>query len=153
MKRPIRYPLTVFYDASCPMCATEMQALRERDCHGRLELVDCSAADFDDTGFLAAGVNRQDLMTLIHAHDAYGRWLVGPDCFAAVYGAVGLKTPAAMWSAPRLRPFWNVLYPWVARNRQRLSRLGFHRLLARIMRNLPSSSCTDRCERHHAAYR
>ncbi len=48
MNRPPRYPLTVFYDASCPMCASEMHALRDLDREGRLELVDCSAAQFSD---------------------------------------------------------------------------------------------------------
>jgi len=133
VNRPIAYPLTVYYDASCPLCATEMHALRERDDSGRLELVDCSAADFDDAGLLASGVNRDKLMTLIHARDAYGRWLIGPDCFAAVYAAAGLKRPAALWSNPRVQPLWKRLYPWIARNRQRLSRLGAHRLLARII--------------------
>ena len=41
-------PLTVYYDKSCPMCATEMQVIRGLDWRGRLKLVDCSAADFDD---------------------------------------------------------------------------------------------------------
>ena len=141
MNRPIAYPLTVYYDASCPLCATEMHALRDRDPSGNLGLVDCSAADFDDSGLLASGVNREKLMTLIHARDAYGRWLVGPDCFAAVYGAVGLKSAAAVWGSPRLQPIWKSLYPWVARNRQRLSRLGAHRLLARILPRPPAREC------------
>ena len=37
------YPLKIFYDASCPVCALEMDQLRARDAAGRLELVDMSA--------------------------------------------------------------------------------------------------------------
>jgi predicted DCC family thiol-disulfide oxidoreductase YuxK len=129
IKRAVRYPLTVYYDASCPMCASEMHVLRDRDRDGRLQLVDCSAADFDDTALLASGVDREKLMTLIHGRDAYGRWLVGPDCFQAAYGAVGLKLAARVWGSHRLRPIWRRVYPWIARNRQLLSRIGAHRLI------------------------
>jgi predicted DCC family thiol-disulfide oxidoreductase YuxK len=122
MRRPVRYPLTVFYDASCPMCATEMQALRDRDRQGRLELVDCSAHDFDDAGLLAEGVTREKLMTLIHARDAHGRWLVGIDCYEAMYRAVGLEAASRLWGGP-LRPLFELVYPWIARHRQQLSRL------------------------------
>ncbi|HZM36614.1 MAG TPA: hypothetical protein VFC18_19280 [Burkholderiales bacterium] len=31
MSRLPRYPLTVFYDRSCPLCAEEMHALKARD--------------------------------------------------------------------------------------------------------------------------
>ena len=39
-----RYPLTIYYDASCPLCAAEMHALRDEDHACRLRLVDCSAS-------------------------------------------------------------------------------------------------------------
>ena len=46
--KPLRYPLTVFYDASCPLCATELHALRD-GCFGRgtrrgLFLIDVSGS-------------------------------------------------------------------------------------------------------------
>jgi predicted DCC family thiol-disulfide oxidoreductase YuxK len=136
--RPLRYPLTVFYDASCPICASEMHSLRQRDAHRRLELVDCSAAAFSDEGLRAEGITREKLMMLIHARDAYGRWLVGPDCFAAVYAAVGLEAAARVWGSARLRPLLSRLYPWIAGHRQLLSRVGLHRVVAWI---IPKGEC------------
>jgi len=135
MKRPLVYPLTVFYDASCPMCASEMQALRARDTRGHLAPVDCSAPQFDDEeGLLAEGITREKLMTLIHARDARGRWLVGVDCFEAAYRAVGLEGAARLWGDRRLRPVLQRVYPWIARHRQTLSRLGMNALVRLMLR-------------------
>jgi len=122
-------PLTVYYDQSCPLCATEMHALRDLDWRGRLKLVDCSTPEFNDRNAAAAGVTREQLMERIHARDPEGRWLVGIDAFEAVYASAGLQGAARFWGNPRLRPLLDRIYPWVARNRQFLSRLGLHRLV------------------------
>jgi predicted DCC family thiol-disulfide oxidoreductase YuxK len=120
----IRYPLTVFYDASCPMCAAEMHALKKLD-HERLELVDCSAAEFDETVLAGVGITRADLMARIHARDAHGRWLIALDAIEAAYRAVGLERAADLWGSRRLRPLLDPLYRWLARHRQMLSRVWF----------------------------
>ena len=133
MNRPLRYPLTVFYDASCAMCAAEMHGLREHDRHGRIELVDCSAADFDDEGLRADGITKEKLMALVHARDAHGRWLVGIDCFEAVYSAAGLEARARIWGDPKLRPLLGRAYPWIARHRQTLSHLGVSRVVGWLL--------------------
>jgi predicted DCC family thiol-disulfide oxidoreductase YuxK len=132
--RPTRYPLTVFYDASCPLCATEMHALRDLDAAARLELVDCSAARFSDEGLRAEGITRERLMGRMHARDAHGRWLVGIAAFEAIYRAAGLEHAARLWGSPRWRPVFERLYPWVARYRQLLSRLGVHHLVRRLIK-------------------
>jgi predicted DCC family thiol-disulfide oxidoreductase YuxK len=129
-----RYPLTVFYDASCPLCAAEMRALREKDTAGRIELVDCSAPEFDDTVLAGAPITRQDLMERIHARDAHGRWLRGVDVFEAVYRAVGLEGAARTWGDPRWRRLLDRLYPWIARHRWLLSRLRLHAIVGRLIR-------------------
>jgi predicted DCC family thiol-disulfide oxidoreductase YuxK len=131
---PTRYPLTVFYDASCPLCATEMQALRDLDAAERLQLVDCSAARFSDEGLRAEGITRERLMGRIHARDAHGRWLVGIAAFEAIYRAAGLEHTARLWGSPRWRPVFERIYPWVARYRQLLSRLGAHHLVRHLIR-------------------
>ena len=125
--RPVRFPLTIFYDASCPMCAGEMRVLKARDRGNRLALVDCSAPEFEEDELLGDGLRRSDLMNLIHARDAHGRWFVGPDALALAYGAAGLETMAHFWGSSRLRPWLGRLYPWIARHRRILSRLGLNR--------------------------
>jgi len=130
---PVQYPLTVFYDASCPMCASEMHAIKTLDRDGRIVLVDCSASGFDDSALAEGGYCRVDAMTLIHARDADGRWLIGIDVFQAAYRAAGLATIARFWGSRRLRPLLERIYPWVARHRQRLSGLGLNHLVRLVM--------------------
>ena len=79
------------------------------------------------------GYCRVDAMRLIHARDADGRWLIGVDVFEAAYRAAGLELIARVWGSRRLRPLLERLYPWVARHRQRLSRLGFNLLVRLVM--------------------
>lgn len=127
-------PLTVYYDKSCPLCSTEMDALCELDWRGRLKLVDCSAEGFDDSAVAKEGVTREAMMTRLHARDPEGRWLKGLDAFEAVYAAAGLDRAARLWAHPRLRPVLERIYPWIARSRQPLSRLGLHRVVGPLIR-------------------
>lgn len=137
MRRPvttdIAYPLTIFYDASCPLCRKEMQALCDYDTDSRLMLVDCSGPGFADADASRKGISTADMMRLIHARDADGRWFIGVDVFVIAYGAAGIEFMARFWSHRLLRPLWDRLYPWVARHRMGLSALGitggFDRLL------------------------
>lgn len=131
--KPLRFPLTIFYDASCSLCANEMRALAARDGGRKLLLVDCSSAQFDETVLAGTPIRRHHLMELIHARDAHGTWLIGLDVFEVAYAAAGLDRMAAIWGDARLRPFLGRLYPWIARNRQMLSRLGLSRLIRLVI--------------------
>ena len=125
-------PLTVYYDKSCPLCATEMHVLHGLN-PGGVSLVDCSAREFDERTVACEGITREALMTRIHARDAQGRWLTGLDAFEAVYATAGLQGAARFWGSTRLRPAMNRIYPWIARHRQALSRLGLHRLVGMLL--------------------
>jgi len=124
-----RVPLTVYYDKSCPMCSTEMHALRDRDWRGRLKLVDCSAPDFDETELRREGLHRDEVMARMHARDPEGRWLVALDAFEAIYAAAEFPAAARVWGNTRLRPLLDPLYSWIARHRWLLSKLGVHHIL------------------------
>lgn len=136
----LAYPLTVYYDASCPLCRNEMEALKARDAEDLLRLVDCS------TGIVAvAGVTRDAMMARIHAQDAAGRWLRGLDVFAAVYGAAGFPVLARVYASSRLRPLLDHGYAWVAGHRQFLSRLGLSRLFRLVPARRPAcKACAPR---------
>jgi predicted DCC family thiol-disulfide oxidoreductase YuxK len=120
----LAYPLTIYYDASCPLCRAELETLKARDGDHLLRLVDCSADAFDDADARVHGVTRDAMMRRIHARDAAGRWLQGLDVFTAVYRAAGLFFLARIYASRRLRPLLDRLYPWIADHRQMLSRLG-----------------------------
>ena len=143
----VTYPLRVYYDRSCPLCRSEMHALKQYDDRQRLELVDCSPPDFSDEIAREAGHERSAMMRLIHARDADGKWLVGVPVFEAAYAATGILGIEKMWANPILKPFWNAIYPWVADHRMGLSRLGLNRIFGWMVRraakkaSLKSQAC------------
>jgi predicted DCC family thiol-disulfide oxidoreductase YuxK len=122
------FPLTVYYDASCPLCRAEMEAMKARDARDVLRLVDCSAPAFDGAACAAEGVTPATMMARIHARDADGRWWRGLDVFAAVYGAAGYGRAVRVYASPLLRPLLDRVYPWIADHRYLLSRLPLPRL-------------------------
>lgn len=128
------FPLTIYYDASCPLCAREMHALKDYDRGQRLRLVDCSEVGFSDPDAADAGVTRAQMMELIRARDADGRWFVGVDVFVLAYEAAGLAGISSLWANRALRPLWDRLYPWVARHRMGLSKIGFTEPFNRLVR-------------------
>lgn len=138
------WPLRIFYDASCPLCAAEMHGLRERDTQARLQLVDCSAPGFDQAELAAAGIPLQTALNHIHARDAAGHWHRGVAVFELAYTAAGIGWVARLLGKPWLRPLLDTAYPWVVRSRGLLARLGLVPLLAALMRRgRAQSACTD----------
>ncbi len=122
------WPLTIYYDASCPLCAREIGTLAACDRASRLNLIDCSPLEFNDTQVTEVGLNRQELMLAIHARDSAGKWYRGIDVFVLAYHAAGLHGAARAFGHRRWRPVFDWLYPRVARHRMLLSRLGLTNL-------------------------
>lgn len=128
------WPLTIYYDASCPMCRAELHGLKARDHDGRLRLVDCSAPGFHDPHLAAAGISVDTAMAHIQARDADGRWFDGVGVFERAYAGAGLAWVARLLGLRWLRPVLDRAYPVVARNRGWLSKLGLAPLLGWAMR-------------------
>jgi predicted DCC family thiol-disulfide oxidoreductase YuxK len=119
-----QYPLTVYFDASCGLCNSEMQAIKIHDSEQRLILVDCSSQSFDDAPCRADGISRQELMACLHVRDSAGVWIKGVAAFELLYRTVKMPTLALLWGGRFTRPVMERAYPWVARHRRFLSWTG-----------------------------
>ena len=128
----IIYPLTIYYDASCPLCATEMHTIKETDFKNQLILVDCSNDNFSEPAFCPT--NKAAMMERIHAQDATGAWIKGVDVFAVAYNAAGFKQLSSFWGSATLKPLLSRIYPFIADNRQWLSRTPLPYLLNKLLR-------------------
>jgi len=114
------YPLQVFYDGSCSVCAAEMDVYRLKEHGGRLQFVDISAPEFDPAPY---GITLEAFMYEMHAIDREKRVYRGVEAFAAIwqafpdhplYGLLGalvmfpgvnLLARTAYWSFARMRKF------------------------------------------------
>ena len=111
----LTWPVRVYFDASCRLCAAEMHNLRVRDQARRLRFVDCSTP-----GFAAGPVPTAQLMQAMHCQDARGQVFAGVDAFRVLYHAVGLDSVQHALANPLIGGLSRRLYPWVARHRQQL---------------------------------
>lgn len=120
--------LTIYFDASCRLCSSEMHNIKQHDTENCLTLVDCSSSNFDDSTFKLEGIDQQAMMNCLHARNEQGDWIKGVAAFELIYRSAGMASIAALWGHRFSRPFAERLYPWVVRHRQFLSDLGVHKL-------------------------
>jgi len=114
------YPMTIYFDASCPLCHGEIRNLMLRNTNHLLEFVDASPLDFVSP---IAGVSRTDLMNMIHATTSENQIIRGVEVFRLAYNAVGLGWLWAPTGWPLLRQLADRAYPVLVRNRYRIPRL------------------------------
>ena len=114
-----QYPITLLYDAACPVCSLEMDHLRQRDAAGRLRFIDIAAPGFDAAPW---GTTHAALDAELHAVCADGRVLIGMPALRAAYAAVGLGWVMAASGFGPLSPLADAAYRIFARHRRGISR-------------------------------
>jgi predicted DCC family thiol-disulfide oxidoreductase YuxK len=112
------FPLTLYVDLDCPLCAREVRWLHEHANHDQLIFVDISADTFDER---SVGRARDELNRRLHARSADGQWLVGIDATLWSWRAAGVGGWVAPLGWKPLRPVFNVLYALFARFRPHLA--------------------------------
>jgi predicted DCC family thiol-disulfide oxidoreductase YuxK len=122
------YPLTLFYDAACPVCALEMDELRVRDRAGRLVFVDIGAPGFDASRY---GATWAQMDAQIHALRPDGSLVRGVEVLRLAYAAVGLGWVLRPTGWAPLRPLFDAGYRVFARHRRTISRVA-EPLIARV---------------------
>ena len=144
-----QYPLTLLYDAACPVCSLEMDHLRERDTAGRLLFVNIAEPGFDPNRY---GAPLADMNAVIHGIQPDGRLLRGVEVLRLAYAAVGLGWVVRPTGWPLLRPAFDLGYRLFARHRMRISAvLGpiivavRNRRAKRRLRDM--QECKDHCAR------
>jgi len=139
------YPMTLLYDASCPVCSLEMDHLRERSRDGRLLFVDISAPGFDPRPY---GATLEAMNAEIHAVCADGRLMKGVQVLRLAYEAVGLGWVMRPVGFGPLRGVSELAYRAFARHRQGISRaaaplIGFIRAMRARRVNERMRRCAD----------
>jgi predicted DCC family thiol-disulfide oxidoreductase YuxK len=143
------YPLTLLYDAACPVCALEMDHLRARNDAGRLAFVDISAPGFDPAPY---GATFAEMDAQIHAVRADGQLMKGVQVLRLAYEAVGLGWVMRPVGFAPLRGPSELAYRLFARHRRTISRIAAPlidgvraccaRQMARRMRDCADGACT-----------
>lgn len=118
---PPAYPLTLLYDAACPVCSLEMDHLRERDAAGRLTFVDIAAPGFDAAAY---GATYAALDAELHGVWADGTVVKGLATLRAAYAAVGLGWVLRPTGLAPVRPVFDLAYRLFARYRRPISRVA-----------------------------
>ena len=78
------FPLRVFYDGSCVVCATEIEHYMRKECGGNLVAIDISDPEFDPTPY---GITLDAFMYELHAVDRDGVVYRGIAAFQAIWHA------------------------------------------------------------------
>ncbi|MBY6195787.1 thiol-disulfide oxidoreductase DCC family protein [Vibrio hangzhouensis] len=109
--------LTLFFDATCPLCVREMRALKRQDHSNAIVLVDIFSDRFDDFPEIDVASASEQL----HAYDDKGQLYTGLDVTYRAWRIVGKGYLYGFTRWPLLRPFCDWLYLRFAKHRYRIS--------------------------------
>jgi predicted DCC family thiol-disulfide oxidoreductase YuxK len=112
------FPLTLFYDAGCAVCALEMDHLRARCTEGSLNFIDISAAGFDPARH---GLTMAALDAEIHGVQPDGTVIRGVPVLRLAYEVAGMGWVLRPTGWPVLRPVFDLGYRLFARHRRAIS--------------------------------
>ncbi|WLH37970.1 DUF393 domain-containing protein [Pseudomonas sp. FP2196] len=101
------WPLTLYFDGECPLCAREIKLLRQHAVETRLCFIDLSHEDFDPA---ALGFTLKQMQSSLHARFDDGRWVKGLDATLWSWRAAGLGVWVAPLSWRLTRPLFAIAY-------------------------------------------
>jgi predicted DCC family thiol-disulfide oxidoreductase YuxK len=101
------WPLTLYFDGKCPLCAREIKLLGAKASPQRLLFVDISQKDFDSKSL---GLSLEEMESLLHARFEDGTWVKGLDATLWSWRAAGLEAFVAPLTWPAFRPILNIAY-------------------------------------------
>jgi len=79
-----RFPIQVFFDGACSVCAAEIEHYLQREQTGKIIAVDISATDFDPAPY---NISRDAFMRELHIIDSDGNVYRGVEAFMSIWQA------------------------------------------------------------------
>jgi predicted DCC family thiol-disulfide oxidoreductase YuxK len=120
-----KFPLRIYYDGSCIVCATAVERYSRMDHAGRLILVDISAREFDPAPL---EITLDELMYQMHVIDQRGRVYRNIEAFWAIWQAFPASSLygflGALINLPLINPVARLCYRGFARIRRYLPKRG-----------------------------
>jgi predicted DCC family thiol-disulfide oxidoreductase YuxK len=136
MKQP-EFPIRIFYDGTCFICAAEIEYYLRKNHSGKLVAVDIIATDFDPNPY---HIPLESFMYELHVIDQRGEVYRGVDAYWAIWQAFPTSTFYGVMGAiilmPVINPAARLLYKGFARIRPYLPK----------RKNCDSGAC--RIEKH-----
>ena len=118
-----QFPLQIFYDGACSVCASEIEHYGRLNHEGRLLMVDISAPDFDPGVY---GITLAEFMYQLYVIDQAGKIYCGVEAFWAIWQAFPASTlfgfMGKMITLPGINLIARVCYKAFARIRRYLPR-------------------------------
>lgn len=109
--------LTLFYDATCPLCSKEMDALRRHDTHQSLKLINLYSEEMGEY----PQIDVAEANKVLHAIDENGQLLLGLDVTHQAWSLVGKGWIYAPLRWPLVKPIADWFYIRFANNRYKIS--------------------------------
>ena len=78
------FPLEIFYDGSCLVCASEIDHYRKRNPQQRLRFIDIMAEDFQSLDY---GKSQAEFLAKMHVRDSQGQFFSGVEAFLLIWQA------------------------------------------------------------------
>ncbi len=111
--------VTIFYDASCPLCVKEMTSLKYHlGTHAKfVNVLNAEAMKHHPS------ISVEESRRLLHVIDEMGDLRLAVDANVYLWQLTGTKHYLKMLRWPLIRPFVNACYTLFARHRYKISRL------------------------------
>jgi predicted DCC family thiol-disulfide oxidoreductase YuxK len=106
MTRKPDFPIRIFYDGSCIVCASEIEHYLRREHCGRLVAVDISSPEFNSEPF---HIPLEKFMYELHVIDSTGTVYKGVEAFWAIWQAFPTSTVYGIMGAIVTAPVLNLL--------------------------------------------
>ncbi|MBC7787969.1 MAG: DUF393 domain-containing protein [Methylophilaceae bacterium] len=130
----ITVKLTIYYDASCPLCLAEIHLLKNHNKRGLLDFVslqDLRPADCD--------INCDLAMQTIHARLGENQIIKGPEVFFEAYKRTDLRFVNTIFSFSFFRYVYAKFYLRFAKYRHQISKVIGPTLLALVKKKYADS--------------